>query len=160
MVFAYPCFSGECGFCAECCERCFNKDEGSGSPEILKRAEDLSKFLGKKRVDAIMMDYNSQLKSWCKDNGYRNPKDPGSSKKTVMIAGPGMKVFKLIQGSHGAVCDDARCKVGYVNSSDWIHSSTYTNLPVYERVGDHNGVFHLCGPCLSRKPTQPDISSL
>jgi len=158
MVFAYPCFSGECGFCASCCQRCFEKVEDREGPEILRRADDLSTFLGKKRVDDIMMDYNSQLKGWCKSRGYRNPRDIGSTNPTLRITRKGREslIFRLIRKSHGAICDDSWCKVGYVNSTEWIHTTTYTNLPIYEGP---TGI-HFCGPCITRKYQAPEISSL
>jgi hypothetical protein len=159
MKFTGTCFSGECGFCVECSQRCFNKLEDPYTPEPLRRAEDLSKFLGKKRVDDIMMDYNVKLKSWCKENSYRNPEEPGRTKRILRLdrRGKDPVVFKLLMKSHGSVCDDPRCKVAYVSSSEWIHASTYPNLPIYDC--ESRGI-QLCGPCISTKSSPPDISSL
>jgi hypothetical protein len=162
MVFATTCFSGECGFCPKCCERCFNRIKESDTPEPLGRAEDLSKFLGKKRVDDIMMNYNTKLKEWCEEKEYRNTKDIGWTKTKIIVPrrNKNSLQFRLLQESHGAVCDDPWCKVGYVNSTEWIHMSTYTNLPIYECKNDGGSIIHFCGPCMSREPTGPEISSL
>ena len=163
VAYTTTCFSGECGSCSECFVRCFDTVDDWGpeilGPEILERAEDLSKFLGKKRVDDIMMDYNGKLKKWCKENGYRNPEDPGRAKRVVRFQGKGKdpSVFRLLTESHGAICDDSRCKVAFVNSSEWLHASTYPNYPIYECSS--RGI-HLCGPCIDRKPSPPEISSL
>ena len=167
MAYTTTCFSGECGSCSECSLRCFDTVDDLGT-EILGRAEDLSKFLGKKRVDDIMMDYNRKLKSWCKENGFRNPADPGRAKRVVRFQGKGKdpSVFRLLTESHGAICDDSRCKVAFVNSSDWLHTSTYPNFPIYECSSRAKGDWrelrkiHLCGPCIGRKPSPPEISSL
>jgi len=157
MAYTTTCFSGECGSCSECSLRCFDTVDDLGT-EILGRAEDLSKFLGKKRVDDIMMDYNRKLKSWCKETGYKNPESPGKAKKTLRFEkGNESLVFRLLTESHGAICDDSRCKVAFVNSSDWLHTSTYPNFPIYECSS--RGI-HLCGPCIGRKPSPPEISSL
>jgi len=151
MVYLAPCFSGECGFCANCCANNCEKDNIS-KVEDLRRAGDLSKFLGKNRVDKITMDYNKDLKRWCSERGFRNPNNTGSSKETILVKNGGV-VFNLVKEKHKLVCDDSLCKVMYVNCSERLHSTFYPSLPIYT-----NGKLNFCGPCFTRTPTPPDIS--
>ena len=55
FMYSAPCFSGDCGFCASCCDA----EDDSSESEIIRRAEDLSKFFGPKKIDKITMNYNS-----------------------------------------------------------------------------------------------------
>jgi len=151
MVYLVPCFSGDCGFCINCCSNYCDKDNVS-NVEVLRRSEDLSKFLGKKRVDRITMDYNKSLKVWCSERGYRNPRDTGSTKKTILVKNGEVK-FDLVKEKHKLVCDDSLCRVMYVNCSERLHSTFYPSLPIYT-----NGKLNFCGPCFTRTPTPPDIS--
>ena len=155
MVYLVPCFSGECGFCINCCANCCanscEKDNVS-KVEVLRRAGDLSKFLGKNRIDKITMDYNKELKRWCSERGFRNPNNTGSSKETILVKN-GEVVFNLVKEKHKFVCEDSLCKVMYVNCSERLHSTFYPSLPIYT-----NGKLNFCGPCFTRTPTPPDIS--
>ena len=154
MIFTAPCFSGECGFCANCND---SKEE-STEEENIRRAQDLSKFLGYNFIDKITMDYNSNLKKWCKKNDYRCHADIGWApqfiKKYRYKEDP--IIFKLIQEIHPAVCDDSWCQVMFVNAPEALHNIFYPSLPIYTRVFDDK--LQLCGPCLDRKPTPPEIS--
>ena len=80
-MYSAPCFSGDCGFCAACCD----SEDDSSESEVIRRAEDLSKFFGPKKIDKITMNYNSKLKKWCKERGFRNPTDIGWTKETIKV---------------------------------------------------------------------------
>lgn len=158
MTFTSPCFSGECGSCVNCYDsNCSSLLTDTGS-QATDRAKDLCKVLGKKRTDDITMNYNSILKKWCKQTGYRNPTDIGWTKKTVkmhqLFESNETNEYNLIQRKHTSVCDDTLCRAMYVNSSIWLHGSFYTSLPIY---AGKEGKF-LCGPCISgRPPLEPPI---
>ena len=154
MRFAAPCFSGECGFCANCND---SKEE-STEEENIRRAQDLSKFWGYNYIDKITMDYNSNLKKWCKKNDYRCPQDIGETPKIIKKYKNKEDpiIFKLIQEIHPAVCDDPLCQVMFVNAPEALHNIFYPSLPIYNRKPNND--FQLCGPCLDRKPTPPEIS--
>ena len=81
FMYSAPCFSGDCGFCAACCD----SEDDSSESEVIRRAEDLSKFFGPKKIDKITMNYNSKLKKWCKERGFRNPTDIGWTKETIKV---------------------------------------------------------------------------
>jgi hypothetical protein len=162
MVYLTSCFSGECGFCANCCANCANscaticatncEKDNVSKVEVLRRAGDLSKFLGKNRIDKITMDYNKDLKRWCSERGFRNPINTGSSKETILVKN-GEVIFNLVKEKHKLVCDGSLCKAMYVNCSERLHSTFYPSLPIYT-----NGKLNFCGPCFTRTPTPPDIS--
>ena len=152
MTFITQCFSGECGLCGNCHDsNCSSISDLNGSDSAMDRAKDLSKVLGAKRVDTITMNYNSVMKKWCKQRGYRNPTDIGWTNRTVKMNHVyGTYEYKLIQTKHASVCDDSLCKAMYVNSSVWLHKSYYTSIPVYALKGKDDKF--LCGPCLSGRP--------
>ena len=81
MSYTAQCFSGECGLCFECCENGTNWFQNHQKEEItsdcLRRARDLSKLLGKKRVEVITNQYNKDLMKFTKENGYKRPDDEG-----------------------------------------------------------------------------------
>jgi len=151
MVYSAPCFSGDCGFCINCCSNYCGKDNVSKSG-AWRTTEDLTKFLGKNRVDRITMDYNKILKGWCSERGFRNPHDTGSSKETILVKNGEVK-YDLVKEKHKLVCDDSLCRVMYVNCSERLHSTFYPSLPIYT-----NGRLNFCGPCFTRTPTPPDIT--
>ena len=156
FMYSAPCFSGDCGFCASCCDA----EDDSSESEVIRRAEDLSKFFGPKKIDKITMNYNSKLKKWCKERGFRNPTDIGWTKETIKITkknGETVK-YRLLQECHAAVCNDPHCEVMFVNASDFAHTAFYTGLPMYEREDTNKDKIHFCGPCMTRKPSPPEIS--
>ena len=60
--FSAPCFSDDCGFCRNCCARAMNRLEPSEATESLQRANVLKKFMGVKRVNEELDDYNKSMK--------------------------------------------------------------------------------------------------
>jgi len=63
MEFTAPCFSGECGFCSECCKSDFKdnnnpKNNNDKNNESLQRAKDLNKFIDKQRLEDEKDHYN------------------------------------------------------------------------------------------------------
>jgi hypothetical protein len=154
-----PCFSGKCGFCANCCNNYENSCEvkKSEKSENIRRAEDLTKFMGKERIEKYSMKYNKEIKEWCKKNEYLNPKDRGWVKNNIKInqRNGSETNYTLCNNYHNIICDDSICKVIYLNTPEWFHSSFYSKLPIYER---NDKLFNLCGICITRNPSPPQIS--
>jgi len=156
MTYTAPCFSGTCGFCAQCCssgsksinsysEHKSSKPEESESEQ---RAEDLKKFMFS-RFEKELDHYNKTLNKLIKSVDYRSPTDIGFIKKTVFYEDkPDYNKYRLIQKVHGAVCDDQLCKVFYVSAHESQYSVFYPKLPVYTRVIDNN--HKLCAVCINR----------
>ena len=140
MSYTAPCFSGECGFCPECCK----SSKISNEPECLQRANDLSKFLGKQKIAEELNLYNQSLNQLIKKYDYRNPKDPGFLPQRVMYQND--KYRFITKFPHSSICDDMLCKVFYLTSHDHMKSTNYTRFPIYERLGDHK--YHLCAVCI------------
>ena len=143
MPFSAPCFSGQCSFCPECCKSSKISDE----PEILQRANDLSKFLGKDKISHENDSYNNSLKKLIKKYDYRNPSDQGFLPNFQYYQND---KYKLIQENpHAAVCDDPLCSVFFINSHDSIKTFHYTMLPIYTRVKDNQ--HQLCAVCIQNE---------
>ena len=146
MFFSAPCFSGNCQMCASCNNSISTNDR----PEHLQRADDLSKFLGKDRIEKEHQFYSKHLKKSISSTDYVSPKDPGFMKSSEIL---NHQKFKLISKNHSTLCDDSLCKVFYVNSHTRIQSSQYNNLPIYSRMNNNEidtNSFHLCVVCLQR----------
>ena len=146
MTFTAPCFSGECGFCACCCDT----EPTSKEPEVLQRANDLKKFMFS-RYEKELDHYNKTLKQLAKSVDYRGPGDIGFMKKKVYDTSnpnPEYSKYNLIQEIHSAVCDDPLCKVFFVSSHDSKKSLFYPKLPVYTR--DIDDGHQLCVVCINR----------
>ena len=147
LTYSAPCFSGECGFCASCCD----SDPTSPDPEPVQRASDLIKFMGKQRVQDELDNYNKSLNKMLKQYDYRNPTDIGFMREKVNYE-KGQLIdnvkYKLILKHHQAVCDDPLCKVFFVSAHDSLKNSFYPKLPIYSRVSDNN--HQLCAVCISK----------
>ena len=146
MFFTAPCFSGDCQMCASCHGSLSDNDH----PEHLQRAYDLSKFLGKERIENEHQFYSKQLKKCISSTDYVSPKDPGFMKSSEILNN---QKYKLISKNHSTLCDDSLCKVFFVNSHIRIQSTRYNNLPIYTRMNNNEidtNPFHLCVVCLQR----------
>jgi len=126
--FAYPCFSGECGFCSHCC----------GIPYEYPDSEEMH------RADTNCQFYESQLPEltksyYSKMNELQNKRktyvqDIIPKKKIISEALQEESVYKLIEECHGHVCDDIVCKMIFHKANDGIKAMVYTGLPVYTRM--------------------------
>ena len=147
LTYSAPCFSGECRFCASCCD----SDPTSSDPEPIQRADDLIKFMGKQRVQEESDHYHKSLNKIIKQYDYRSPTDIGFMTKKVNYE-KGQPIdnikYKLIEKNHDSVCDDPLCKVFFVTSHDNLKNTFYPKVPIYKRVIDDN--HQLCAVCISR----------
>jgi len=149
MVYACPCFSGECGFCALCCDQ----EHASPKVDAVLRAEDLSKFLGKKRIAEMTLDYNREMDTWCKTRGYMNPKSKGRC-PGLFFTLEGIHPhttnvqFDLIRSVHSSICSDPMCMVMFINSPDHLHKKYYPLIPLYAKVGTP---LKLCALCIRKR---------
>ena len=145
QTFAAPCFSGECGFCPDCCDKEVKQDE------IACRIIDLKKFMGIKRVNDEREHYEKEINNYASNTGYCNPGEIGFAKRKT--GNCGMK-YKLIQKEHQEICDDPICKVIYESSDDQKKRNKYPKYPLYERVNTENQAdkkHYLCGICVFRE---------
>ena len=159
MVYSAPCFSGTCGFCVNCCSNYSDSDlqtrlSGSSGIGDLRRYSDISKFLGKSRVERITLDYNQSLNRWCRERGFRCPTETGSTKEHIV--GTNNLRFDLVKKNHGLSCIDSHCRVMYVSSPERLHSTLYPTFPIY--TNNERSGLAFCGPCLTRLPVPPSIS--
>jgi len=152
MVYSVPCFSGTCGLCVNCGSNYMNREKEYTDEEWLRRSSDLSKFLGKTRVERLTMDYNRELNHWCKKRGYNNPVDSGFAEDHIIV---GNSKFSLIKNKHDIICSDSHCRVIYVSSHERINVTMYPTFPIY--TNKERGI-SFCGPCLVRVPEPPSIS--
>ena len=63
-----PCFSGECGLCANCCRT----QDSSKLQEKERRYQDMSKIMGKNLIEEYRGVYNKRLNNWCKNLSNRD----------------------------------------------------------------------------------------
>ena len=59
MIYTAPCFSGDCGFCEECCSNNYIKTNPN---ELTMRAQDAIKFIGKNKVEEENDKYSKAIK--------------------------------------------------------------------------------------------------
>ena len=146
--YSTNCFSGDCGFCKECCQPMYintNVENPPHSDEFLNRSEDLQKFYYGDRYDEIDIEYNQHLKKIIDRTDYRSPSDPGLLSKKKNLYG---KKYKLIDETHSAVCDDPVCKIFFIKAHDYIRMSKFTQYPIYTREPDDKLQF--CAVCIER----------
>lgn len=105
MSFTAPCFSGECGFCSNCCDSYYEYRY----PENIQRAYDLKKFMGKQKVQEETDNYHKSLNKFMKTKGYYSPNDYGYMKENIKYEKGGSEEYtkyKLMKNKHKEVCDD------------------------------------------------------
>ena len=134
-----PCFSGACGLCSLCCR----SDDKVTESEALRRAKDLSKFMGKQTIMEENDKYNKQFNQFMKQYNFRSPMKIGFTPKYMSY---GKDIYTLIEKMHSAICDDSFCKVFYVNAHDNLKTNLYPKYPVYTRKEDD--LCQLCGICV------------
>lgn len=149
--YATPCFSGECGFCPNCCKSDYIHKEKNE----VTRSKDMKLLYGRKKVDEISNDYTKRLNNWCKQRGYKNPNDIGWTKQTVKKFRPGSFdpiCFSLIRSSHKYICSDPHCQLLHEDANDWLKNKSYPIMPIYSwKDGEKSIEKYICGPCLDYK---------
>ena len=145
--YSYPCFSGECGFCPNCCQsENINNDE----KESIQRAKVLKKFINQQRLEDEQNYYNKSLHKLMKQYDYRNPTDIGfMPQKKKYGVNEDYNKYILRQKNHNKVCDDQLCQLFHLSAHDNLKESYYQKLPLYSREKDNN--HHLCIVCISRE---------
>lgn len=149
--YATPCFSSECGLCPNCCKSDYVHKENNE----VSRAKDMKLFYGRNKIDDISNDFGKRLNKWCKERGYKNPKEIGWTKKTIKKFKPGSLDpirLNLIRENHENVCLDPHCQLLYEDANDWIKKKSYSIMPLYSwKDGDKCKDKYICGPCLDYK---------
>jgi len=128
VYFASECFSGECGFCHNCCGN--EQEEKDNHPENYKVAVDTKKLYGK-RLGEITDEYWVRMIRSTKKLGYRNPEDNGQIRKKITINEK--EKFELYDkdNKHNLCCHSPLCLAIYQNAHDYEKKKKYSILPIY-----------------------------
>ena len=137
---AAPCFSGECGLCANCCRT----QDSSKLGEREQRYKDMAKILGKPLIEEYREVYNKRLNSWCKNKGYTDPFLYGYARERVKVV---TETYTLCKNVHSNVCDDSYCRALYVSTDEYTQKTKYSKYPIY--TSDTRDI-KLCGVCIDR----------
>ena len=151
--FCAPCFSGDCGFCRNCCARAMNEIDPSESTESIQRAHVLKKFMRARvneKLDEKLETYNKSMNTFAKRTGYADPKDIGFAMKRQWNND---FRYQLIQKPHDKICDDELCKVFYISSDKTKQELNYPKYPMYQRHACEENKLpphYLCALCVSK----------
>lgn len=137
---AAPCFSGECGLCANCCRN----HDSSKLGERERRYKDMSKIMGKNLIEEYREVYNKRLNNWCKNKGYTDPFLYGYAKEKVKL---GSETYTLCNVVHSDACDDPYCRALYTSTDEYTQKTRYSKYPIY--TSDIRNI-KLCGVCIDR----------
>ena len=137
---AAPCFSGDCGLCADCC----NVKDSSKVEEYERRYKDMSKLMGKTLIEEYREVYNKRLNSWCKNKGYTDPFLYGYTKEKIKVND---ETYTLCKKIHSEVCDDSYCMTLYTTTDEYTQKTKYSKYPIYK--SDIRNI-KLCGVCIDR----------
>ena len=137
---AAPCFSGECGLCANCCKTQYS----SKLSEREQRYKDMAKILGKPLIEEYREVYNKRLNSWCKNKGYTDPFLYGYARERVKVV---TETYTLCKNFHSNVCDDSYCRALYTSTDEYTQKTKYSKYPIY--TSDTRDI-KLCGVCIDR----------
>ena len=137
---AAPCFSGECGLCANCC----NVKDSSKLGEREQRYKDMSKIMGKNLIEEYREVYNNRLNNWCKNKGYTDPFLYGYAKEKIKVND---ETYTLCKKVHSDVCDDPYCRALYTTTDEYTQKNRYSKYPIY--TSDIRNI-KLCGVCIDR----------
>tara|TARA_Y100000389_G_scaffold191564_1_gene217919 strand:- start:103 stop:621 length:519 start_codon:yes stop_codon:yes gene_type:complete len=137
---ATPCFSGECGLCANCCKT----RDSSKLGERERRYKDMSKIMGKTLIEEYREVYNKRLNSWCKNKGYTDPFLYGYAKEKIKMND---ETYSLCNKIHSDVCDDPYCRTLYNTTDEYTQKTRYSKYPIYN--SDIRNI-KLCGVCIDR----------
>ena len=140
--FSYcaPCFSGECGFCVNCCGGIDASKENHND----RRAKSLKIIMGKDLVEEYRQIYNKRLNEWCKTRKYKDPYERGYARGMIRICDD---KYILPNDKHNNICDNIYCRMLYHSSNEWEQRKRYPNYPIYT---NDNNKLSLCGVCLDR----------
>lgn len=137
---AAPCFSGECGMCANCCKT----HDSSNLQEYERRYKDMSKIMGKTMIEEYREVYNKRLNTWAKSKGYTDPFLYGYAKQKIKVKG---ETYILCNKVHSNVCDDPYCRVLHLTTDEYTQKTKYSKYPIY--TSDTRNI-NLCGVCMDR----------
>lgn len=135
-----PCFSGECGMCANCCRT----HDSSKLEERERRYKDMSKIMGKNLIEEYREVYNKRLNSWCKNKGYTDPFLYGYTKEKIKV---NEETYTLCKNIHSDLCDDSYCRALYNTTDEYTQKTRYSKYPIY--TSDIRDI-KLCGVCIDR----------
>ena len=137
---AAPCFSGDCGMCANCCKT----HDSSKIEERERRYKDMSKIMGKNLIEEYREVYNKRLNTWAKSKGYTDPFLYGYAKENIKVKG---EKYTLCKKVHSDVCDDSYCRVLHLATDEYTQKTKYSKYPIY--TSDTRNI-KLCGVCIDR----------
>lgn len=135
-----PCFSSECGLCANCCRT----PDSSKLEEKERRYKDMSKIMGKNLIEEYREVYNKRLNTWAKSKGYTDPFLYGYAKEKIKVND---ETYTLCKKIHSDVCDDSYCRALYNSTDEYTQKTKYSKYPIY--TGDTRNI-KLCGVCIDR----------
>ena len=135
-----PCFSSECGMCANCCRT----PDSSKLEEKERRYKDMSKIMGKPLIEEYREVYNKRLNSWAKNKSYTDPFLYGYAKEKIKVK---EETYTLCKKIHSEVCDDPYCGVLYNSTDEYTQKTKYSKYPIY--TSDTRDI-KLCGVCIDR----------
>jgi len=137
---AAPCFSSECGLCANCCRT----PDSSKLEEKERRYKDMSKIMGKNLIEEYREVYNKRLNTWAKSKGYTDPFLYGYAKEKIKVND---ETYTLCKKIHSDVCDDSYCRALYNSTDEYTQKTKYSKYPIY--TSDTRNI-KLCGVCIDR----------
>ena len=137
---AAPCFSGECGMCANCC----NVKDSSKLGERERRYKDMTKIMGKNLIEEYREVYNKRINTWAKSKGYTDPFLYGYAKEKIKMND---ETYSLCKKVHSDVCDDPYCRALYNSTDEYTQKTRYSKYPIY--TSDIRDI-KLCGVCMDR----------
>jgi len=137
---AAPCFSGECGMCANCCRT----HDSSKLDERERRYKDMSKIMGKNLIEEYREVYNKRMNTWAKNKGYADPFLYGYAKEKIKVND---ETYSLCKNIHSDVCDDSYCRALYNSTDEYTQKTKYSKYPIY--TSDTRDI-KLCGVCIDR----------
>ena len=137
---AAPCFSSECGLCANCCRN----HDSSKLGERERRYKDMSKIMGKNLIEEYREVYNKRINTWTKSKGYTDPFLYGYAKEKIKL---GEETYSLCNKVHSDVCDDPYCRALYNSTDEYTQKTRYSKYPIY--TSDTRDI-KLCGVCIDR----------
>jgi len=141
VYFTAECFSGECGFCHNCCSN--EQEEKDNNPENYKRSVDTKKLYNK-RMDEITDSYWKKMIEVTKKSGYKNPEDNGCIRKKIIVNEN--VCFKLYDkdNKHNMCCNSPLCLAIYNNAHDYEKKKKYSVLPIYVNEKTDKKQCYLC----------------
>tara|TARA_B100000683_G_scaffold264289_1_gene293654 strand:- start:209 stop:658 length:450 start_codon:yes stop_codon:yes gene_type:complete len=145
--FSYcaPCFSGECGFCVNCC----GGVDRSKESDIDRRSKSLKIMMGKEVVEEYRSVYNNRLNQWCRNRKYKDPYERGFAPNMMNMRG---EKYILPNDIHQNICNDMYCRMLYHSDNEWDQKKKYPNYPIYSNKYniDNSDKLSFCAICIER----------